>query len=46
MVIAKKYIIVKYFEGEPKASDVKIVEHKLPPIEDGGIQPKKKLMNK
>ncbi|XP_008554869.1 prostaglandin reductase 1 [Microplitis demolitor] len=35
MVIAKKYIIVKYFEGEPKASDVKIVEHKLPPIEDG-----------
>lgn len=36
MVIARKYIIVKHFDGEPKETDLKLVEEELPPIEDGG----------
>ena len=36
MVIAKKFIIAKYFEGEPKPSDVSLVDEELPPIKDGG----------
>lgn len=35
MVIARKYIIVKHFDGEPKETDLKLVEEELPPIEDG-----------
>ncbi|XP_074097548.1 prostaglandin reductase 1-like [Cotesia typhae] len=37
MVIAKKYIIVKYFKGEPQPSDLKLVEEELPEIKDGEI---------
>ena len=36
MVVAKKFIIAKHFEGEPKPSDLKLVEEELPPIKDGG----------
>ncbi|XP_015123536.1 prostaglandin reductase 1 [Diachasma alloeum] len=35
MGIAKKWVVVKHFEGEPKPSDLKIVEEELPPIKDG-----------
>ncbi|XP_033221911.1 prostaglandin reductase 1-like [Belonocnema kinseyi] len=37
MVVAKKFIIAKHFEGEPKPSDLKLVEEELPPIKDGEI---------
>lgn len=37
MVVAKVYKIEKYFEGVPKATDLKIIEEQLPPIKDGGI---------
>lgn len=36
MVVAKKYILVKHFNGEPKPEEFKIVEEELPPIKDGG----------
>lgn len=36
MVVAKKYILIKNFQGEPKSTDFKIVEEKLGPIKDGG----------
>ncbi|XP_057320103.1 prostaglandin reductase 1-like isoform X2 [Microplitis mediator] len=35
MVTAKKYILVKHFEGEPKPTDVKIEEEELPSIKNG-----------
>ncbi|XP_046742909.1 prostaglandin reductase 1-like [Diprion similis] len=35
MVIAKKYVIGKYFQGEPKRSDLPLVEEELPPLKDG-----------
>ncbi|XP_008558227.1 prostaglandin reductase 1 [Microplitis demolitor] len=35
MVVAKKYILVKHFNGEPKPEEFKIVEEELPPIKDG-----------
>ncbi|XP_077291532.1 prostaglandin reductase 1-like [Arctopsyche grandis] len=35
MVRARKYILVKPFSGEPKKSDLKIVEEELPPLKDG-----------
>ncbi|XP_015521661.1 prostaglandin reductase 1-like [Neodiprion virginianus] len=35
MVIAKKYVLAKHFEGEPKRSDLPIVEEELPPLKDG-----------
>ena len=36
MVIAKKFILEKYFEGKPKRSDLKLVEEELPSLQDGG----------
>lgn len=36
MVVAKKYIIDKYFDGPPKETDLKMVEETLPPIKQGG----------
>ncbi|XP_048505466.1 prostaglandin reductase 1-like [Athalia rosae] len=35
MVIAKKYILTKHFQGVPKRSDLKIVEEELPALQDG-----------
>ncbi|XP_046742911.1 prostaglandin reductase 1-like [Diprion similis] len=35
MVIAKKFVINKYFEGEPKRSDLSLVEEEIPELEDG-----------
>ncbi|KAL2716537.1 prostaglandin reductase 1-like [Vespula squamosa] len=35
MVKAKKFIVVKHFEGEPKPSDLKLVEEELAPITNG-----------
>ncbi|XP_060517222.1 prostaglandin reductase 1-like [Cylas formicarius] len=35
MVKAKKYILHKRFVGEPKPSDLKLVEEELPPLKDG-----------
>lgn len=36
MVKARKYVLVKPFEGFPKKEDLKIVEEELPPLKDGG----------
>lgn len=36
-IIANKYVLTKYFQGEPKKSDFKIVEEELPELKDGGI---------
>lgn len=36
MVTAKKYVLDKHFQGEPKRSDFKIVEEELPPLQNGG----------
>lgn len=35
-VKAHKYVLIKYFQGEPKKSDFKIVEEELPELKDGG----------
>lgn len=32
----QKYVLTKYFQGEPKKSDFKIVEEELPELKDGG----------
>nr|CAD7448958.1 unnamed protein product [Timema bartmani] len=37
MTKAKKFILAKHFDGEPKESDLKLVEEELPPIKDGEI---------
>lgn len=36
MVVSKKLLFVKQFEGEPKESDFRLVEEELPPLKDGG----------
>ena len=36
MVVGKKFVLVKYFEGEPKESDVALKTVTLPSIKDGG----------
>ncbi|XP_023949558.2 prostaglandin reductase 1 [Bicyclus anynana] len=36
-VRAQKYVLTKYFQGEPKKSDFKIVEEDLPELKDGEI---------
>ncbi|XP_015607850.1 prostaglandin reductase 1 [Cephus cinctus] len=35
MVKTQKYVLSKQFEGEPKRSDLTIVEEELPPLKDG-----------
>lgn len=37
MVKAKKFVLVNYFEGYPKPSDLQLVEEDLPNIKDGGM---------
>lgn len=37
MVKSQKYIVVKHFEGEPKPTDLQLVEEELPPLQNGGI---------
>ena len=32
---AKKWVIVKLFEGTPQSSDLRIEEEELPPLKDG-----------
>ncbi|XP_069677673.1 prostaglandin reductase 1-like isoform X1 [Periplaneta americana] len=34
MVKAKKFVLVKHFVGEPKESDLELVEEELPPLKD------------
>lgn len=36
MVIGKKYILNKHFDGFPKPDDLKLVEEELPTLKDGG----------
>lgn len=36
-VRAKKFIYASAFKGEPKLSDMHLVEENLPPLEDGEI---------
>ena len=36
MATAKKYVLAAHFQGTPKKSDLKIVEEKLPALNDGG----------
>lgn len=38
MVKAKKFILVKHFEGEPKQSNFKLVEEDLSEIKSDGIE--------
>lgn len=33
---AQKYVLTKYFQGEPKESDFKIVTEELPELKNGG----------
>ncbi|XP_003701327.1 prostaglandin reductase 1 [Megachile rotundata] len=35
MVKAKRYILTKHFEGEPKPTDLQLVEEELPPVRNG-----------
>lgn len=37
MVLARKYVVKKYFNGLPKCTDYEIVEYNLPPLKDGDI---------
>nr|XP_049699944.1 prostaglandin reductase 1-like [Helicoverpa armigera] len=37
MVKARKYVVVKEFDGLPKREDFEIVEYELPPIKEGEI---------
>lgn len=37
MVTCKKYVLVKHFQGEPKPTDLKIVEEELPAIKENEI---------
>lgn len=34
---ARKYVLTKHFQGEPKKSDFEIVQEELPELKDGGI---------
>ena len=34
-VKARKWVIVKHFEGTPQKSDLRIEEEELPPLKDG-----------
>ena len=36
MVEAKKIVLVKKFEGVPKVTDFRLVEERLPPLNEGG----------
>ena len=36
MATAKKFVLAAHFQGAPKRSDLKIVEEKLPALNDGG----------
>ena len=36
MVKAKKFILAKHFEGEPKQSNFKLVDEDLPEIKEDG----------
>lgn len=36
-VQAQKYVLTKYFQGEPKRSDFQIVKEELPELKDGGM---------
>lgn len=38
MVVARKYVLVKHFEGEPKQSDFLLTEEELPTLKDGGAR--------
>lgn len=35
--VSKKYVFSKHFSGEPKPTDLTLVEEKLPSINDGGL---------
>lgn len=37
MVLAKKFIFVKRFDGMPKISDFRLEEEILPELKDGGL---------
>ncbi|CAJ0965215.1 unnamed protein product [Ranitomeya imitator] len=37
MVVSKSWIMVRHFEGVPKAEDFKLIEKELPPLKDGEI---------
>lgn len=37
MVLARKYVVRKYFDGLPKKSDFEVVQYELPPLKDGEL---------
>jgi NADPH-dependent curcumin reductase CurA len=36
-MLAKKWILAKQFEGEPKEENIKLVEEQLPELKENGI---------
>ncbi|XP_059052300.1 prostaglandin reductase 1-like [Achroia grisella] len=36
-ITARKYVLTKYFKGEPKISDFQVIEEKLPDLKEGEI---------
>lgn len=36
MIKAKKFIVLKHFNGKPKKSDLQLIEEELPSLQNGG----------
>mgnify|MGYP004598372501 CR=1 FL=1 len=36
MVKAKRFIVVKHFQNDPKPSDLQLIEEELPALQNGG----------
>ena len=34
--INKKFVLASHFQGEPKLSDIQLIEEQLPELKDGG----------
>ena len=41
---AKVWVVMKYFEGDPKDEDLEMIEEDLPEVKDGGTFLKVKLI--
>lgn len=36
MIKARKFIVLKHFNGKPKKSDLQLIEEELPSLQNGG----------
>lgn len=43
MVTAKKFVLVRHFDGFPKRDDLQLVEEELPSLKDGGTIKRSRL---